>query len=75
MKKQSECKIEGCGRPVRAKGYCDRHYKKWKKGAYGKTRYKPCREEDCTARRYQKAYCKDHYYSVFLKKPAEGAES
>lgn len=28
-----ECKIDGCGRSVFARGWCGRHYKKWK--AYG----------------------------------------
>lgn len=26
------CQVEGCGKPVRAKGYCARHYQQWKRG-------------------------------------------
>lgn len=26
------CQVEGCGSPVRAKGYCARHYQQWKRG-------------------------------------------
>jgi hypothetical protein len=63
------CKIEGCGKPVRAKGYCPRHYAKWRTGEYGKTRYKICKMEGCKKRRFQKAYCEDHFKSEFLKKP------
>ena len=65
------CKVEKCGKPVRAKGYCDRHYDMWRTGDFGKTRYKICKVEGCRKRRYQKAYCEDHFKSEFLKKPAE----
>jgi len=67
---EKECKIEGCSRQARAKGYCNIHYNKWRKGEYGKTRYKPCKMEGCTKRRYLKAYCEDHHKSEFLKKAA-----
>lgn len=26
------CMVEGCGTKVRAKGYCGKHYQKWKRG-------------------------------------------
>jgi len=26
------CKVDGCGTPVRAKGFCGKHYQKWKRG-------------------------------------------
>ena len=74
MAKEGACKIEGCKRPVRAKGYCRIHYRKWRRGEYGKSRYKPCRVEGCTRRRYQGAYCEEHYKSKVLKKAA-GEES
>ena len=70
MAREGQCKIEGCQRPVRAKGYCRVHYNKWRKGEYGKTRYKPCKMEGCTHRRHRKAYCEEHYKSEFLKKAA-----
>ena len=70
MEDQNQSKTENCSRPVRAKGYCRVHYQRWRKGAYGKTRYKSCKAEGCTARRYQKAYCEEHFNSVFLKKAA-----
>jgi len=67
---EGACKIEGCKRPVRAKGYCRIHYKKWRQGEYGKTRYKPCKAEGCNKRRHLKSYCEDHYNSEYLKKAA-----
>ncbi len=70
MSEVKECKIEGCKRPVRAKGYCRVHYQKWRKGEYGHDRFKPCKMEGCTNRRYMKAYCEDHYKSEYLKKAA-----
>ncbi len=71
MVKKEECRIEGCKRPVRAKGYCRVHYNKWRRGEYGKARYKICRVEECTRPRFQKAFCEEHFKSEFLKKPAE----
>jgi hypothetical protein len=41
------CKFEGCAAPVVAKGYCARHYKKWRQGALPKGRYKICTAEGC----------------------------
>ncbi|MCB9683919.1 MAG: hypothetical protein H6738_01805 [Alphaproteobacteria bacterium] len=26
------CQVDGCDKPVRAKGYCARHYQQWKRG-------------------------------------------
>jgi len=68
---KGECRIEGCSRPVRAKGYCRVHYKKWRGGEYGNARYKTCKVEGCTKPRFQKAYCEDHFKSEFLKKVSE----
>ncbi len=69
------CKVDGCERPARAKNYCRIHYKKWRRGEYGKERFKICKMEGCAARRYQKAYCEDHYKSEFLKKASEESAS
>jgi len=45
--KSKTCKIEKCKRPYRAKGYCQVHYKKWRRGEYGVGRYKTCNNEGC----------------------------
>jgi len=68
--KASACKVEGCPRPVRAKGYCRIHYNKWRKGELGKARYKICKAEGCRKKRFLKAYCEEHYKSEYLKKAA-----
>lgn len=70
MAEQVKCKIENCKREVRAKGYCDVHYKKWRQGEYGKTRFKICKAEGCKGRRFMKAFCEEHYKSLYLKKAA-----
>ena len=70
MAREGRCKIEGCQRPLRAKGYCRVHYQKWRRGEYGHNRYKTCTAEGCRKPRFQKSYCEEHYNGLFLKKPA-----
>jgi hypothetical protein len=67
------CKIDGCKHSVKAKGYCRVHYNKWRKGDFGKARFKICKMEGCTKPRHLKAYCEEHYNSEHLKKAAEEA--
>ena len=74
MKKNETCKIENCNQPVKAKGYCAKHYRKWRHGEYGKTRYKTCGAEGCKKPRFSKGYCEDHYNTLFLSKAAQQAE-
>ena len=56
MKKNETCKIENCNQPVKAKGYCAKHYRKWRHGEYGKTRYKTCGAEGCKKPRFSKGF-------------------
>ncbi|MBI2608631.1 MAG: hypothetical protein HYW47_03405 [Deltaproteobacteria bacterium] len=58
---QTNCKIEKCSRPVRAKGYCPRHFKKWRKGELPKPSYKICGQPDCRKPLFSKGYCEAHY--------------
>lgn len=37
-REEKRCKIEGCKRPYRAKGYCNVHYKQWRRGSLPKQR-------------------------------------
>ena len=67
------CRIENCKQPVKAKGYCKKHYRKWRQGEYGKTRYKICREENCRKPHFAKGYCEEHHRTVFLGRAAEPA--
>lgn len=63
------CKVGGCKRDYRAKGYCQAHYKKWRKGAFGQARYKKCGDALCFKPMAQNRHglCEDHYQSVFVK--------
>ncbi len=75
---EKKCKIAGCKRPYRAKGYCTVHYNKWRKGELEskKGRYKICGEENCKKPSYKKGMCEQHYgaWSASKKKNA-GAEA
>ena len=74
MKKKETCKIENCKQPVKGKGYCRKHYRKWRQGEYGNARYKICGEEGCRRPRFAKGYCEEHYRTVFLGRAA-GSEA
>ena len=63
------CNVEGCNRLVNAKGYCDKHYKRFKK--YGDplivkleinhNRDPICTIEGCNNPHEAKGYCRKHY--------------
>ena|SRR3989344_2186725 len=57
----TSCKAQKCKQPIRAKGYCGRHYKKWRRGELPKPRYKSCKEENCKKAMKAKGYCGAHY--------------
>ncbi len=61
MVEAKKCKIKDCKRPYRAKGYCNVHYKSWRKGEYGKKRYKTCSTEGCRKPMVKKGMCEQHY--------------
>jgi len=63
------CKIKGCKRAYRAKGYCHTHYTQWRHGKYGMGRYKICRTMDCRKPKglNRHGFCEDHYQSVYVK--------
>ena len=44
MADETTCKAADCDKAVRAKGYCDRHYRSWRKGKMGKPRHRSCNE-------------------------------
>lgn len=78
-----KCKIENCKRPYRAKGYCNVHFNKWRKGELDtKPRYKICSEEKCNGELYRWGLCKQHYDAKLASKkpvveaaPAPAAEA
>ncbi len=63
------CKVNGCKRPYKAKGYCKVHYKKWRHGQYGKMRYKCCKEDGCfkPMALNKHGYCEKHYEDFYVK--------
>lgn len=57
---KGSCKLDGCDHPAVGKGYCTRHYRKWRKGQLPKARYKTCTEEGCRKPRSVGSKCADH---------------
>lgn len=65
--KMKKCRIEGCKRPYRAKGYCTVHYNKWRRGELSKSRYKICSAEDCRGKQYRWGLCEEHYEAALKR--------
>lgn len=60
---KTKCRAEKCKRAVRAKGYCDNHYRAWRRGELPKARFKQCKSENCKKPMISKGYCKEHFES------------
>jgi hypothetical protein len=73
MANKGTCKAQGCEKGTRAKGYCDRHYRKWRKGVMGKARHRTCNEKGCHKARHRKGLCPDHFAQKFSKSKAQPA--
>lgn len=55
------CSVEKCKQPVRAKGYCRKHYLAWRRGDVGKKqRYKTCSKEGCRKPAKFAGRCEEH---------------
>ena len=55
------CRAEGCKQPVRAKGYCRKHFMNWRRGSVGDHhRYKICSKEACRKPRTKGGLCDEH---------------
>jgi hypothetical protein len=77
---EKSCKIKGCKRPYRAKGYCNVHYQKWRKGELEKPRYNTCNfgvnklkrgeKKECLKKVFRGGLCEEHYQASFSKKKA-----
>ena len=66
-----KCSAEKCKQPVRAKGYCRKHFIAWRRAEVGKHhRYKICSKEGCRKPRALGGLCDEHSGKA---KPAEGA--
>lgn len=78
---QKKCRVSGCKRPYRAKGYCKTHYRLWRRGTIAKKpgvkapRYRLCGKEDCKKPTFAGGLCQAHYDEVFKKQAAKPAEA
>ena len=55
------CCVEKCKQPVRAKGYCRKHYIAWRRGKVGKKhRYNTCSKEGCRKPAVAGGVCAEH---------------
>ena len=67
---QEHCQVAKCKQPVRAKGYCRKHYLGWRRGDLGKKhRYNTCSKEGCRKPATLAGRCAEH------KKGASAAEA
>jgi hypothetical protein len=68
------CRAEKCRQPVRAKGYCRKHYIAWRRGETGEHhRYKICSKEGCRKPRAKGGLCDEHAGTAAPAAGAEGA--
>lgn len=61
MGNKGTCKAASCEKEVRAKGYCDRHYRAWRKGTMGKPRHRSCNEKGCGKAPDRRGLCAEHF--------------
>lgn len=55
------CTLEKCGRPLRAKGYCRKHFLAWRRERLGAHHhYKVCSKEACRKKRTRGGLCAEH---------------
>ena len=71
VKVEKKCRIEKCRGAYRAKGYCTRHYRKWRQGEYGDTRYKVCTHAECKKKRFKEGCCETHYKELLAARHPE----
>ncbi len=68
MGNKGTCKVSDCGKDVTGKGYCEKHYRQWRKGKLGKPRYKTCHAEGCRKPISRRGFCEAHFATEFGKK-------
>jgi len=59
--KRGACTAEKCTQPLRAKGYCRKHFLAWRRGELGAHHhYKVCSKEGCRKPREFGGLCAEH---------------
>ena len=59
--KRGACTAEKCSQPLRAKGYCRKHFLAWRRGELGAHHhYKVCSKEGCRKKREFGGLCAEH---------------
>lgn len=59
------CKIDGCGRKHYARGYCNKHWQRWR--THGDPNFvtkhvpKVCKEDNCETTQIARGWCQHHY--------------
>jgi hypothetical protein len=55
------CRVDKCKQPIRAKGYCRKHYIGWRRGVVGKKHhYNTCSKEGCRKPAVFAGRCEEH---------------
>ncbi len=75
MASKGTCKATNCSREVSAKGYCDRHYRQWRRGKLAKPRYRSCNAENCRKPSMRRGLCQEHFAKEYPGKSAPAAAS
>ena len=66
-----KCRVAKCKQPVRAKGYCRKHYAGWRRGKIGKKqRYRICSKEGCRKPVVAGGVCAEHKKGAAEAAPA-----
>ncbi len=69
-----KCRVAKCKQPVRAKGYCRKHYVGWRRGKIGKKhRYRICSKEGCRKPAVAAGVCAEHKKGAVEAAPAAPA--
>lgn len=65
------CAVEGCGKPTYCRGWCPKHYFRWKKNGDpligGWDRIAVCTEEGCGKKAFARGLCSWHYKTAAFR--------
>ena len=75
MGSKGTCRADGWEGEARGKGYCDRHYRAWRRGKLPKPRYRSCNEKGCPKPTARRGLCEEHFKSTYTKAAARRAQA